>query len=232
MVCPQCGSQVRDGSSFCTNCGARFAAPPQYQQQQQYQQPQYQQQQYGQQQYGQQPYGQQQYGQQQYGQQPYGQQQYGQQQYGQQQYRQQQYQQPYGQYGQQYQYQQPSSGEPSHGKVDFIDAVKLYFKNYVNFTTRASRSEYWWVVLFTVILSFVTSILDYLIGIQVTSAIVSLGCLLPNLSIAIRRLHDIGKQWTWILMGLIPLAGPIILIVYACRASDNDNRWGPRPPMC
>ena len=194
MVCPQCGSQIRDGSAFCPNCGSRLAAPSQYVQPVQYQQQQYSQQGY-EQQYGQ-------------------------------------YQQPYGQYGQQYQDNMPKYGEPSHGKVDFIDAVKLYFINYINFTGRASRSEFWWVVLFSFLLSIVTSVIDLLLGVQVISGIVNLGCLIPSLSLTVRRLHDTRRRWTWILMGLIPLAGPIILIVYACQASDNYNRWGPRPPMC
>src|SRR3712207_8394042 len=54
--------------------------------------------------------------------------------------------------------------------------------------------------------------------------------LLPGLAVCIRRLHDIGKKWTWIFMSLIPLAGPIIMIVYACRDSEpGENQFGPNP---
>ena len=214
MICPQCGSTVSDGASFCTNCGAHIAAQQPRYQQPQYQQPQYQQPQYQQNQNYQQP-------------------QYQQPQY--QQYQQnQQYQQPQYQsnpYQQQYQYQPPQYGEPSHGRVDFIEAVRLFFVNYINFTGRASRSEYWWVVLFAFLAGIVASVLDMLLKTQVLAGLVSLAFLVPSLSLYVRRLHDIGKQWTWIFMGLIPFAGWIILIVYACRMSDNDNRWGPRPPM-
>lgn len=152
----------------------------------------------------------------------------------------QQYQQPqYPQYPQQqyqqyhqYQYTPPAHGEPSHGKVGFGEAIRLFFVNYVNFTGRASRSEYWWVFLFAAIVGFVVGLIDGLLDTQVFAIIVELAFLIPSLSLCIRRLHDIGKKWTWILMGLIPLVGQIILIVYYCRESDNDNQWGPRPPMC
>ena len=51
----------------------------------------------------------------------------------------------------------------------------------------------------------------------------------PGLSIVIRRLHNTGKSWVYIFMGLIPLAGPIILIVQYCKESDADNMLGPAP---
>lgn len=106
------------------------------------------------------------------------------------------------------------------GKVGFIEAIKLLFNNYANFTGRATRSEYWWAFLFLWIVNFVAAY------IPVVGGLISLALLIPNLSLNIRRLHDIGKSWAWILMGLIPLVGVIILIVFYCRESDGDNQWG------
>lgn len=106
------------------------------------------------------------------------------------------------------------------GKVGFVEAIKLLFKNYANFTGRTTKSEYWWAFLFLWLVNFVATY------IPVVGGIISLALLIPNLSLNIRRLHDIGKSWVWLLMGLIPLAGFIILIVYYCKDSDGDNQWG------
>ncbi len=110
--------------------------------------------------------------------------------------------------------------EVTDSKVGFVEAIKRLFQNYANFTGRATRSEYWWAFLFLCLVNFVAAY------IPIVSGLISLALLIPNLSLNIRRLHDIGKSWVWILMGLIPLAGFIILIVYYCKESDGDNQWG------
>lgn len=57
-----------------------------------------------------------------------------------------------------------------------------------------------------------------------------MGVLVPNLALIVRRLHDIGKSGNNILFGLIPIAGPIILLVFMCTDSEPGiNRWGPNP---
>ncbi len=97
--------------------------------------------------------------------------------------------------------------------VGFGQACRLFFKNYFDFKGRATRSEFWWAFLFCMLIN-----LTY-IGALVT--------IIGTLSLWVRRLHDIGKSWVWLLMGLIPYAGAIILIVYACKDSDGSNQWGP-----
>jgi len=53
---------------------------------------------------------------------------------------------------------------------------------------------------------------------------------LPNLGLAVRRLHDINKSGWWILISLIPLVGWIILLVWAAQKSDeSENDFGPVP---
>lgn len=211
MFCKNCGTQLADGTTFCTACGAKQeAAAPQVAMgetvvitQQPVQVPvqpaQPVQQQYAQpvQQQPAQPV------QQQYAQ-PV----------------QQQYAQP--QYAQQAAYTYPGAA-PAGREVSFGEAIKLFFVNYVNFTGRATRSEYWWAYLFNFLVSLATS------WIPVLGGIVSLGMMIPGLSLGVRRLHDTGKSWVYLLMGLIPLAGVIILIVQYCKPSDGDNQWGPAP---
>ncbi len=106
-------------------------------------------------------------------------------------------------------------------KVSFGEAIKLFFVNYVNFNGRATKEEYWWAFLFNFLVSMLTSWIPYV------GQIISLALLLPGISVGVRRLHDTGKSWTYLLMGLIPFAGFIILIIQYCKDSDGDNKWGP-----
>ena len=108
--------------------------------------------------------------------------------------------------------------------VTFFDAIRLFFTKYADFSTRSRRSEYWWSVLFRVIAAgLATWILkDY-------DGIWSLVVLVPSIAISVRRLHDIGKSGTWLLLELIPVVGLIILLIWYCQDSTGDNQWGANP---
>lgn len=136
--------------------------------------------------------------------------------------------------GQQYggpQYAPPQNTEPEYVtntkarrpvSVGFGEAIKIYFKNYANFDGRASKGEYWFSVLFSFLVGLVC-------WIPFLGAIIALGLLVPSLAVQVRRLHDIGKDWYYIFMSLIPFAGFIIMIVYMCQDSVGDNQWGQGP---
>lgn len=114
--------------------------------------------------------------------------------------------------------------------MSFVDSIKTCFQKYVDFNGRARRSEYWYFYLFYVIVGTIAGVISNAIGSQIISTIVSLAFLLPSLAVAVRRLHDIGKKWTWIFMGLIPLVGWIIMITYMVKDSEpGDNQFGPNP---
>ena len=124
--------------------------------------------------------------------------------------------------------------------MGFEDAVRSVLSKYVGFQGRALRSEYWWWILFVIILTAVTNAIDGfviapLLGFQSfemnagqpLSIIVSLAFFLPSLAVSIRRLHDIGRSGWWILIGLIPLIGMIVLIYWYVQPSqDGDNQFG------
>lgn len=118
-------------------------------------------------------------------------------------------------------------------QLPFGDAVKRALTvNYCNFTGRASRSEYWWFVLFGVIASFVISLVFCWSDTfrMIVSGLFSLAILLPNLGLMVRRMHDTGRSGWWVLINLIPIVGAIIYIVFACGESQNTpNKWGPVP---
>ena len=107
--------------------------------------------------------------------------------------------------------------------MNFVDAVKTCFTKYVGFDGRATRSEYWWWVLFLVAIAVVMELLNLgLIG-----NLFSLATLLPSIAVGARRLHDIGKSGWWQLIALIPLIGWLVLIYWAVQPSEGDNAFGP-----
>ncbi|KMM63189.1 membrane protein [Bacillus glycinifermentans] len=137
--------------------------------------------------------------------------------------------------------------------------MKWYWKglkNYANFEGRARRKEYWMFHLFNGIISFLLLILSliivglfiaellgegsyqagYVVGYgggllaYILILIYQLAVFVPSLAVNVRRLHDIGKSGWWILIGLIPFAGAIILLIFYCQDSETtDNQYGPNP---
>ncbi|MGX4690553.1 DUF805 domain-containing protein [Streptomyces sp. JNUCC 63] len=103
-------------------------------------------------------------------------------------------------------------------------------KKYAVFSGRARRKEYWMFVLFNFIVSIVLLAIGKAIGVEVLSGLYSLAVLLPGLGVAVRRLHDTGRSGWWILIGLVPLVGFIVLLVFTVSDSQpGDNQYGPNP---
>jgi uncharacterized membrane protein YhaH (DUF805 family) len=119
--------------------------------------------------------------------------------------------------------------------MSFSQAIGSSLRNYVGFTGRATRSEYWYFALFVVIAGIVALILDlYLfplqlvvLGIGPLEALTSLGLFLPSLAVAVRRLHDIDRTGWWAILYLTGI-GTLWLIYWACRRGTvGPNRFGP-----
>lgn len=104
----------------------------------------------------------------------------------------------------------------------YVDVLK----NYVKFDGRARREEYWFFTLF----SFLVAVVLTLISAGTLDIIYSLAVFLPSLAVAARRLHDTNRSAWWLLIGLIPLIGIIVLIVFFVFDSDKEeNRFGLSP---
>ena len=122
-------------------------------------------------------------------------------------------------------------------QLGFADAVKnAIMNNYGNFTGRASRSEYWWFLLFVIILDMITTFAD--MSIFGTPAyergplywIGTLALIVPNLSLGVRRLHDTGRSGWWLLILIIPCIGLIVLIVWCVEEGNaHVNAYGDVP---
>ena len=105
-------------------------------------------------------------------------------------------------------------------------------KKYAVFSGRARRNEYWYFILFDAIISIVLGLIDYLVGLYILSTVYALGVLLPSIGVSIRRLHDTGRSGWWLFIGLVPLAGPIILLIYMVSDSqEGTNQYGPSPKL-
>lgn len=119
--------------------------------------------------------------------------------------------------------------------MSFADAVRTCLSKYADFSGRARRSEYWWFVLFTLLVSIVGSMLDALLGTDfdsrggVINGLLSLALLLPSLAVGARRLHDTSRSGWWLLIGLVPILGAVVLVVFFVLDSHADNQYGPRP---
>ena len=108
---------------------------------------------------------------------------------------------------------------------DFVNSVKTCFQKYADFTGRAARPEFWWFVLFQVVVLFVLGMVS-----QTLSSLASLAMLVPALAVGARRLHDIGKSGWLQLLGLIPIIGWILLIYWACQPGQPEaNQYGAPP---
>ena len=108
--------------------------------------------------------------------------------------------------------------------------LTLMTQKYASFSGRARRTEYWMFFLVYFVIALVIGVVEGLLSIGgYLTGIFALVHLLPSLGVTVRRLHDTGRSGWWILLGLIPLVGAIILIVWFVGDSKPDNQYGPNP---
>ena len=110
-----------------------------------------------------------------------------------------------------------------------VETVVL--KKYMMLDGRASRSEYWWYVLAYFIAAVIAGVLDGVLGLPgILGTIVGLGLLIPSITVAVRRFHDINKPGWWVLTFLIPIVGLIIwLYFFTQKGTPGSNDFGPPP---
>ena len=123
--------------------------------------------------------------------------------------------------------------------MSFSQAVSSVLLNkYATFSGRARRSEYWWWYLFVTLVFVVAGILDRAIGLTYSdltigggwiATIAGIVFLIPNLAVAVRRLHDTGRTGWWLLIGLVPVIGFFVLLYFFVLDSENDNAVRPLP---
>jgi uncharacterized membrane protein YhaH (DUF805 family) len=103
--------------------------------------------------------------------------------------------------------------------MTFQESIKVCFGKYADFTGRASRSEYWWFVLFILLVSMAASVIS-----PKLSALFTLATLLPSIAAATRRLHDTNRTGWWQLLVLVPLVGFIVLLVFLAQEGQPETQ--------
>ncbi len=116
--------------------------------------------------------------------------------------------------------------------ADFVAAVATCLTKYTTFAGRAARPEFWYFVLFLVLGNIAISIVDSVlvrIGLWFSplGLIFALATFLPGISVAVRRLHDTDRSGWWVWIGLVPLLGFVVMLVFYCmRGTQGRNRFG------
>jgi uncharacterized membrane protein YhaH (DUF805 family) len=104
-------------------------------------------------------------------------------------------------------------------------------KKYAVFSGRARRMEYWMFHLFQVLIAGVLIAVETMLGGgSLLASLYSLATLLPSIAVSVRRLHDTGRSGWWMLIGLVPVIGSIVLLVFMVLDSEPQaNQYGPNP---
>ncbi|MCE7997899.1 MAG: DUF805 domain-containing protein [Rhodobiaceae bacterium] len=115
--------------------------------------------------------------------------------------------------------------------MSFQEAISSGLSRYIDFNTRSSRSEYWYWVLFVVLLSIVAGVIDSIIfDSPILRSLVTLGLLVPGIAVGVRRLHDIARSGWWYLIVFIPLIGALVLIYWFVQpGTAGSNEYGDNP---
>ena len=104
---------------------------------------------------------------------------------------------------------------------NFINTLK----SYSDFASRTGRNDYWMFMLFYVVLSVATGIVDSILGILLVNSIYSLVMLVPLVAATTRRLHDTGRSGFWQLLIFIPVLGLLVLSWFLAQESDGENEF-------
>ncbi len=135
--------------------------------------------------------------------------------------------------------------------MGFAESVRTCFGKFADFQGRASRSEFWWFFLFSVLVSLGLTIPLYVLmaiaaaagdnaagaGLAAVIAIIwsiavviiTIVLLIPLLAVGARRLHDYGQSAWLLLLYFVPCGNLVLIVLWALGGTPGDNPYGPRP---
>ena len=117
--------------------------------------------------------------------------------------------------------------------MNFQTSIKTCFNKFAVFSGRASRSEFWFFVLFGFLGGIITIIIDVMIlGYPYEengpiNLIFSVAIIIPSIAVAARRLHDINKTGWWQLLWITIIGGILLIIWHATEGENKKNKFGP-----
>jgi len=107
--------------------------------------------------------------------------------------------------------------------MTFSEAISTCFDKYADFNGRATRSEFWWFILFLLLVSSGLTIINHR---GLLTGLFHLATILPSLAVGARRLHDTDRSGWWQLFYFVPLVGWIVVLVFQVQESDpGPNRF-------
>ena len=110
--------------------------------------------------------------------------------------------------------------------MNFEESIIVCFKKYADFEGRASRSEYWWFMLFTIVIGLPFDLYSKVTGNYIPVIIIQIFMLTPGIAVLVRRLHDTNKSG-WNYLWIITIIGMIPILIWLCTKSDsNENKYG------
>ncbi|MBS7545820.1 DUF805 domain-containing protein [Ancylobacter oerskovii] len=128
--------------------------------------------------------------------------------------------------------------------MGFTQAIASVLGKYATFEGRAPRSEYWWWVLFTILLNWVLSFADLALfgafsfiatgDVHVftpLTTIVGIALILPCIAVAVRRFHDMNRTGWWVLIGLTGIGALVLFFWFMVKGTEGPNRFGEDPLM-
>lgn len=114
--------------------------------------------------------------------------------------------------------------------MTFSEAIKSGFHKCLTLTGRASRSEYWYWVLFIILITFVLSFFGMTSDDSFIGFLTGIFFFLAHLTVAVRRLHDLNKSGWWVLLGMIPIIGTLFLFAwFTIQGTIGANQYGEDP---
>jgi uncharacterized membrane protein YhaH (DUF805 family) len=123
----------------------------------------------------------------------------------------------------------PANGSPRSGRMGFTDSIAACLSKYATFSGRATRAEYWWFQLFTMLISWGASIVGVAVFGEDGAAyniLPTLAFMLPSLAVCVRRLHDTGRSG-WKMLWSLTIIGAIPVIVWLATVGDSsENAYG------
>lgn len=117
--------------------------------------------------------------------------------------------------------------------MSFLQAIQACFSRFFDFKGRSMRSEYWWFVLFNLLVGMCTAVFDIFVlganpeGFLPANTVATIISVIPGVAVSVRRLHDVGKSGWWIFIAFTVI-GLAPLIYWACQPGSPDaNEHGP-----
>ena len=115
--------------------------------------------------------------------------------------------------------------------MTFQQSIQTCLNKYADFKGKASRSEYWWFFLFTVIVGVITVILDVVIfpgftetlGTGPLRLLFNVAVITPGIAVGARRLHDTSRSGWWQLLYFTVIGIPVVFIFMALPSKEEEN---------